>query len=35
MYSYCKEKIDQSQLQYVLGHSLRAPAGPVFRLHSY
>ena len=25
---YCKEKIDQTQLQWYLGQFLRAPAGP-------
>jgi len=29
---YCKETIDQCQLQWYLGQFLRAPAGPVFRL---
>ena len=32
LYRYCKEKIDQTQLQWYIGQFLRAPAGPVFRL---
>jgi len=28
LYRYCKEKIDQTQLQWHLGQFLRAPAGP-------
>jgi len=32
LYQYCKEKIDQTQLQLYLRQFLRAPAGLVFRL---
>jgi len=32
LYRYCKENIDQTQLQWYLGQFLRAPAGSVFRL---
>ena len=28
MYRYCKEKIDQTQLQWYIGQFLHTPAGP-------
>ena len=28
LYRYCKEKIDQTELQWYIGQFLRAPAGP-------
>jgi len=28
LYRYCKEKIDQTQLQWYIGQFWRAPAGP-------